>query len=206
MLLRIHPENPEMRKIKMVADCLNDGGVIIYPTDTIYGLGCDIYNQKAIDRLCRIKGINPVKANLSLLCYDFSHLSDFTAPIDTPVFRVMKKALPGPFTFVLRANNNVPKIFKTRKKSVGLRIPDNNIPRMIVQSFGHPIVTTSIHSEDEITEFETDPEIIYEKYQKIVDIVIDGGFGGNKPSTIIDCSDGGFTVLREGPGNIEDFF
>lgn len=205
MLLKIYPENPELRKIKMVVDCLNDGGVIIYPTDTIYGLGCDIYNQKAIDRICRIKGINPNKANLSILCYDFSHLSDFTAPIYTPVFRVMKKALPGPFTFVLRANNNVPKIFKTKKKSVGLRIPDNNIPRLIVETLGHPIVTTSIHSDDEITEYETDPEIIYDKYKKLVDIVIDGGFGGNKPSTIIDCTDGNFTVLREGPGNIEDY-
>ena len=145
----------------MVVDCLNDGGVIIYPTDTIYGLGCDIYNQKAIDRICRIKGINPNKANLSILCYDFSHLSDFTAPIYTPVFRVMKKALPGPFTFVLRANNNVPKIFKTKKKSVGLRIPDNNIPRLIVETLGHPIVTTSIHSDDEISEYDTDPVIFY---------------------------------------------
>lgn len=206
MLLKIHPVNPELRKINIVTDCLNEGGVIIYPTDTIYGLGCDIYNQKAIDKLCRIKGINPNKANLSILCYDFSHLSDFTAPIDTPVFRVMKKALPGPFTFVLKASNNVPKIFKNKKKSVGLRIPNNIIPRMLVQTFGHPIVTTSIHSDDEITEYETDPEIIYEKYRKIVDIVIDGGFGGNRPSTIIDCSDGDFTLLREGPGNIEDYF
>lgn len=190
----------------MVTDCLTNGGVIIYPTDTIYGLGCDIYNQKAIDRVCRIKGINPNKANLSILFYDFSHLSDFTAPIDTPIFRVMKKALPGPFTFVLRANNNVPKIFKNKKKSVGIRIPNNIIPNMIVRAFGHPIVTTSIHSDDEISEYETNPEIIYDKYKKLVDIVIDGGFGGNTPSTIIDCSEGEFNVLREGPGIINDYF
>jgi len=195
-----------MRKIKMVSDCLKEGGVIIYPTDTIYGLGCDINNIKAINRICKIKQINPSKANLSILFFDFSHLSDYTAPIDTPVFRVMKKALPGPFTFVLKANHNVPKIFKNKRKSVGIRIPAHIIPRLIVEIFEQPIVTTSIHSDDNITEYETDPEIIYEKYEKLVDIVIDGGFGGNKPSTIIDCSEGEFDILREGAGNIEDFF
>ena len=192
MLLKIHPDNPELRKIMMAVDCLKKGGVIIYPTDTVYGLGCDIYNSNAVERICKIKGMNPKKANLSILCSDFSHLSDFTSPIETSIFRVMKKALPGPFTFILKANSNVPKIFKHKKNTVGIRIPESNIAREIVKELGSPIVTTTIHDTDEIIAYTTDPEIIYDRYKNIVDIVIDGGFGNNMPSTIVDCSEGDF--------------
>lgn len=205
MLLKIYQENPEQRKLKTVIDCLKNGGVIIYPTDTVYGLGCDIYNLRAIERLCKIKGINPKKSNLAIVCHDFSHLSDFTSPIDTPVFRVMKKALPGPFTFILKANSNVPKIFKQKKNTVGLRIPDNSIPREIVRQLGNPIVTTTIHHSDEIISYATNPELIYEKYKNLVDIIIDGGFGNNKPSTIVDCSEGEFNIVRFGLGDLEQF-
>jgi tRNA threonylcarbamoyl adenosine modification protein (Sua5/YciO/YrdC/YwlC family) len=205
MLLKIHPDNPELRKIKMIIDSLSQGGVIIYPTDTVYGMGCDIYDSNAVERICRIKGIRPEKSNLSILCYDFSHLSDFAKPIDTPIYRVMRKALPGPFTFILKANNNVPKLFKSKKKTVGIRIPDNNICREIVKELGHPIVSTSIHADDEVVDYITDPEIIHEKYKDLVDIVIDGGFGGNKPSTVVDCSEGEFVVKRNGLGNLDDY-
>jgi tRNA threonylcarbamoyl adenosine modification protein (Sua5/YciO/YrdC/YwlC family) len=205
MLLKIHPVNPEFRKIKMVTDCLSGGGVIIYPTDTVYGMGCDIYDSNAVERICRIKGIRPDKSNLSILCYDFSHLSDFAKPIDTPVYRVMRKAMPGPFTFILKANNNVPKLFKSKKKTVGIRIPDNKICADIVKELEHPIVSTSIHSEDTVIDYITDPELIYEKYEKLVDIVIDGGYGGNRPSTVVDCSDGEFNVLRQGLGDLNEY-
>ncbi len=205
MLLKIHPDNPELRKIMMAVDCLKKGGVIIYPTDTVYGLGCDIYNSNAVERICKIKGMNPKKANLSILCSDFSHLSDFTSPIETSTFRVMKKALPGPFTFILKANSNVPKIFKHKKNTVGIRIPESNIAREIVKELGSPIVTTTIHDTDEIIAYTTDPEIIFDRYKNIVDIVIDGGFGNNMPSTIVDCSDGDFEVVRQGLGDLEQF-
>jgi tRNA threonylcarbamoyl adenosine modification protein (Sua5/YciO/YrdC/YwlC family) len=205
MLLRIHPQNPEERKIKMAAECLIDGGVVIYPTDTVYGLGCDIYQPASVERICRIKGIRPEKSNFSIVCHDFSHLSDFTKQIDTPVFRVMRKATPGPFTFILPANNKVPKLFKGKKKTVGIRIPNNNICRLIVKELGHPIVSTSIHDDDRIIDYTTDPGIIYEKYKNLVDIVIDGGFGNNKPSTIVDCSDGNFTITRQGLGILENY-
>jgi tRNA threonylcarbamoyl adenosine modification protein (Sua5/YciO/YrdC/YwlC family) len=205
MLLKIHPVNPDFRKISMVIECLRRGGIIIYPTDTVYGMGCDIYDSNAVDKICRIKGIRPEKSNFSILCSDLSHLSDFTKPIDTPVYRVMRKALPGPFTFILKANSNVPKIFKSKRKSVGIRIPDNKICREIVTELGHPIVSTSIHADDAVIDYITDPEIIYEKYKDLVDIVIDGGFGGNKPSTVIDCSEKDFVVLREGLGNINEY-
>jgi tRNA threonylcarbamoyl adenosine modification protein (Sua5/YciO/YrdC/YwlC family) len=205
MLLKIHPENPHSRNLKKVVECLQSGGVIICPTDTVYGIGCDIYNHDAVERVCRIKGIRPEESNFSFICHDFSHLSDFTKQIDNNVFRVMRKALPGPFTFILKANNNVPKLFKSKKKTVGIRIPDNSICRAIVQEFGHPIVTTSVHSEDKVISYITDPEIIYEKYWKVVDIVIDGGVGKNTHSTVINCADGNFTIIRQGLGKIEDF-
>jgi tRNA threonylcarbamoyl adenosine modification protein (Sua5/YciO/YrdC/YwlC family) len=182
-----------------------DGGVIIYPTDTVYGIGCDIYKSKAVERIAKIKGVKPEKANFSFICYDFSHLSDFTKPIDTSIYRIMKKALPGPFTFILNANNNVPKLFKSKKKTVGIRIPDNMICRTIVNSLGNPILTTSIHDKDNIVEYTIDPEIIFDRFKGVVDIVIDGGYGGIKPSTIVDCSDGSFTVIRQGLGNIEEY-
>lgn len=205
MLLKIHSENPESRNLRKVIECLKNGGVIIYPTDTVYGLGCDIYNHDAVERVYKIKGIKPEFANLSFICHDFSHLSDFTRQIDTPIFRVMRKALPGPFTFILKANSNVPKLFKSRKKTVGIRIPDNNICRAIVKELGYPIVSTSIHDDDRIIDYTTDPELIHEKYKKIVDIVVDGGFGKNIASTVIDCSEGGFNVIRRGLGNIDEY-
>lgn len=205
MLLRIHSERPNYNEIAQVVTCLRDGGVVIYPTDTVYGIGCDIHKQRAVERVCKIKGINPEKANFSFICSDLSHLSDFTKQIDTATYKVMRKALPGPFTFIVEANNNVPKLFKSKKKTVGIRIPDNKICLEIVKQLGNPIMTTSIHDDDEIIEYTTDPELIYEKYKNLVDIVIAGGYGNNEASTVIDCSDGGFTILRQGAGLLEEF-
>jgi tRNA threonylcarbamoyl adenosine modification protein (Sua5/YciO/YrdC/YwlC family) len=192
--------------MNQIVNTLKKGGVIIYPTDTVYGLGCDIYNSSAIEKLCHIKGISPKNSNLSILCHDFSELANFTIPIENHIFRVMKKALPGPYTFILKANHNVPKIFHNRKKSVGIRIPNHNVPREIVRMLGNPIVTTSIHADDKIVDYMTDPELIHEKYEKLVDIVVASEFGGKIPSTIIDCSDGDFEVVREGAGSSEILF
>lgn len=200
MLIRIHPENPSLRYIKTVVECLNDGGVIIFPTDTIYALGCDIYKSKAIERVARIKGIKKEKANFSFLTHDLSQLSDYTKPLNNEVYKLMKSTLPGPFTFILNANNNVPKIFQSKKKTVGIRIPENNIPAEIIRELGNPIMSTSIHDDDEIIEYTTDPELIYEKYNSMVDIVIDGGYGDNEPSTIIDCTGTEILIVREGKG------
>lgn len=205
MLLRIHPENPELRKIRIVADCLKNGGVIIYPTDTVYAIGCDIFQPRAIEKIYTIKNKDPRKANFSFICYDLSHLSDYVFSIDTPIYRIMRKALPGPFTFILKANSNVPKIFQSKKKTVGIRIPDNKICKELIKELGNPIITTSVHDVDNILDYTTDPAVIYENYEKLVDIVIDGGYGGNKPSTVVDCSDGNFTILREGLGNLDDY-
>lgn len=203
MLLKIYPDNPEQRKIITVVDVLKQGGIIIYPTDTVYGLGCDIYNHKAVEKIARIKGINLAKANFSFICYDLSHLSDFTKQIDNNVYKLMKKNLPGAFTFILPANNKVPKIFKSKKKTVGIRIPDNNIAREIVNQLGNPIMTTSIYDEDEIIEYTTDPELIYEKYKNLVDVVIDGGYGNNEASTVVDCTGEEIEVIRQGVGELE---
>lgn len=205
MLLNIHPENPPLRHIQTVVDCLKKGGVIIYPTDTVYGLGCDITNQKAIERVCRIKGVRPEKAQLSFICYDLSHLADYCKPIDNSTFRVLKKALPGPFTFILNANNHVPRLLNSNKKTVGIRVPDNNIARTIVKELGNPIVSTSIHDDDEIMEYSTDPELIYEKYSSQVDIVIDGGYGHNEASTVVDFTSGNADVIRQGKGDLIPF-
>ncbi|AFD06368.1 L-threonylcarbamoyladenylate synthase [Solitalea canadensis] len=200
MLLKIYPENPNPRAIEQVVECLKKGGVIIYPTDTVYGLGCDITNQKAIERVCQIRGLKPEKANLSFICYDLSHLSNYTKPVDTTLFRVLKSHLPGPFTFIFNASGQVPKLLNSKKKTVGIRVPDNNIAREIVNQLGNPIVSTSIHDDDEILEYSTDPELIYEKYQDLVDIVIDGGYGGNEASTVVDCTDGEMEIVRQGKG------
>ena len=200
MLLKIYPENPNPRYIRMVSECLSDGGIVIYPTDTVYGLGCDIFKAKAIERIAQIKGINVNKANFSFICNDLSQLSDYCKPISNDVFKLMRKNLPGPFTFILNANNNVPKLIQSKKKTVGIRIPDNNIPLEIVRELGNPIMSTSIHDDDEIIEYTTDPELIYEKYQNLVDIVIDGGFGDNEASTVIDCTQDEITIIREGKG------
>ncbi|MFA6275356.1 MAG: L-threonylcarbamoyladenylate synthase [Pedobacter sp.] len=206
MLIKIYPENPNPKAIEQVVEILKKGGLIIYPTDTVYGLGCDITNQKAIEKICRIRGIKPEKANFSFICSDLRHISDFIKPIDTVTFRVLKKALPGPFTFIFNANNNVPKLLSSNKKTVGIRVPDNDIARAIVAGLGNPIISTSIKDDDELIEYSTDPELIYEKYQEQVDAVIDGGYGDNEASTVIDCTSGDFEVVREGKGNIEDFF
>ena len=205
MLLRIHPENPELRKIRIVVECLKNGGVIIYPSDTVYALGCDIYQPKAIEKIYKIKNKDPRKANFSFICYDLSHLSDFVFSIDTPIYRVMRRALPGPFTFILKANSKVPKIFQSKKKTVGIRIPENKICMELVKELDNPIMTTSVHDEDEILDYMTDPAHIYEKYNRMVDIIIDGGFGGNKPSTVVDCSEGDFSVVRNGLGKLDEY-
>ena len=201
MLIQIHPENPQPRLIKQVVECLKDGGVIIYPTDTIYGMGCDIHNARAVERVARIKGIKPTKNDFSFICYDLSHIADY-ARVSNQAFKLMKSLLPGPFTFILQATNNVPKLLNTNKKTVGIRVPDNDIPRLIVHELGNPIITTSIRDEDEIIEYSTDPELIFEKFQHQVDIVIDGGYGGNVGSTIVDATDDDFAVVRQGLGEL----
>lgn len=203
MLLKIHPDNPNPRHIQTVLDCLNDGGIIIYPTDTVYGIGCDIYKTKAVEKIALIKGIKKEKANFSFICSNLSHISDFTRPINNEVYKMMKRNLPGPFTFILEANNKVPKLFQSKKKTVGIRVPDNNIIHEIVQKLGNPIMSSSVYDEDEIIEYTTDPELIHEKYGHLVDIVIDGGYGDNLPSTIVDCTQDEITVIREGKGILQ---
>ncbi|OFX58349.1 MAG: threonylcarbamoyl-AMP synthase [Bacteroidetes bacterium GWA2_30_7] len=203
MLIKIHPDNPSEREINKIVDLLKRGGIIIYPTDTVYGLGCDINNPKAVEQIARIKGIKLEKANFSFICYDLSHLSDFTKPLNNETFKLMKRNLPGPFTFILEANNNVPKLFKSKKKTVGIRIPSHNIPRQIVNALGNPIMSTSIHDTDDIIEFTTDPELIHERYENLVDAVIDGGYGNNVPSTVVDCTGNRFEIIRQGIGELE---
>lgn len=205
MLIKIYPENPNPKTIEQIVEILKKGGLIIYPTDTVYGLGCDITNQKAIEKICRIRGIKPEKANFSFICSDLRHISDYIKPIDTATFRVLKKALPGPFTFILNANNNVPKLLSSNKKTVGIRVPDNNIAREIVKQLGNPILSTSIRDDDEVIEYSTDPELIHEKYEDTVDIVIDGGYGDNEASTVVDCTSGDFEIIREGKGDLNSF-
>ncbi len=202
MLVKLFNENPNQREILRIVDVLRKGGLIVYPTDTIYGLGCDITNAKAVEKVARIKNVKVEKNNFSFICSDLSHISDFTKPISNSVFKLMKKNLPGPFTFILEANNNVPKYFKG-KKTVGIRVPDNNIIREIVRELGNPILSTSIHDEDEILEYSTDPELIHEKYEEIADIVVDGGYGEFIPSTVVDCTGEEIVIVREGKGVLE---
>jgi tRNA threonylcarbamoyl adenosine modification protein (Sua5/YciO/YrdC/YwlC family) len=203
MLLRIHPDNPDNRSIQKIVDILHSGGLVIYPTDTVYGLGCDIFNNKAVEKVSRIKGLKPKDADFSFICHDFSHLSDYTRSIGNSNFKLIKKNLPGPFTFILPASSNVPKMFKNKKKTVGIRIPDNNIILEIVRVFGQPILTTSIHDDDEVIEYTTDPELIHEKFQHLVDAVIDGGYGQNIPSTVVDCTDQEPVIIRQGLGELK---
>jgi tRNA threonylcarbamoyl adenosine modification protein (Sua5/YciO/YrdC/YwlC family) len=198
MLIHIHPDNPQPRLIKQVADVLRKGGIIVYPTDTIYGLGCDIFQHKAVERICSIKNIDPQKAQLSVVCYDLSHLSEYAKQLSTPTYRVLKQHLPGPFTFILEASKQVPKILKTKKDTIGLRIPNNKIARCIVEELGNPILSTSLPGE--FVEEYTDPEMIQDKFGRLIDIVIDGGIGGIVPSTIIDITSGQPEVIREGAG------
>lgn len=200
--LSINPDNPAERKLRQVVDCLAKGGLIIYPTDTIYGIGCDLYNQKAVQRLCQLKGIKPNKMNLSFICYDLSDISAYAKQVDNTVFKLMKKTLPGPYTYILESSSKVPKILNTKKKQVGIRVPDHNIPRQIVRLLNNPIINSSIKDDDDVIEYSTDPSLIYDKYHKLVDIVIDGGYGGNIPSTVVNCTNSTLEVVREGAGDI----
>ncbi|MFZ4457145.1 MAG: L-threonylcarbamoyladenylate synthase [Bacteroidales bacterium] len=196
MLIKIYPENPNLKEIDKAVEVLRDGGLIIYPTDTVYAMGCDALNVRSVERICRIKGIDPKKENLSIVCYDLSNISEF-AKVENSIFKLMKKNLPGPFTFILPANTNLPKIYRNRK-TVGIRVPDNNIAREIINQLGRPLLTTSVHHDDEVLEYMTDPELLHERYESIVDLVIDGGFGGIVASTVIDCSEGEPTIIRQG--------
>lgn len=199
MLIRIHPDNPQPRNIKMVVECLLDGGVIIYPTDTIYGIGCNIYDAAAITRIARIKQIDPKKAQFSFICSDLSHLSDYAKSVDTPIFRLLKAALPGPYTFILDASKQVPKLLKTKKDTVGIRVPDNPICQMIVKELGHPLMSASLPMDVDVAYY-TDPEVMEEQFGHLVDIVIDGGIGQVIASTVIDCTSGAPVLVREGAG------
>jgi len=202
VLLHVHPIDPQARQIKTIVKCLQEGGIIIYPTDTLYGLGCDIFHHKAVERIARIKNIDPQKSNFSFVCYDLSHLSTYTKSIDTPLFRILKTYLPGPYTFILPSSKEVPKILKSKKNTVGIRVPDNNIARMIVHELGHPILSTTLPGN--MVEEYTDPEIMETNFSKLVDIVVDGGIGGMVPSTVVDCTGAEPILLRKGLGEWEE--
>ncbi len=203
MFVKLFNENPNPRDIRNIAEILRAGGLIIYPTDTVYGLGCDITNSRAVEKVARWKGVKIEKSNFSFVCSNFSHLAFYTKPIQNHIFKIIKKNLPGPFTFILEANTNVPRYFKGKKKTVGIRIPDNAIIREIVSELGNPVLSTSLHNGDDVIEYSTDPELIYEKYGNFVDAVIDGGYGNSIPSTIIDCTKEPFEILREGKGELQ---
>ncbi len=205
MILKLYEENPSSKHIHKIVDCLKDGGIIIYPTDTVYSIGCDIYQPKAFEKVAQIKGIKPRKANFSFIFSDMDQIAEFTRPFSTSVFKLMKKAFPGPFTFILNANNKVPKIFQSRKKTIGIRIPDNNICREIVRELGNPIISTSVYDDDEVLEYSTDPELIHDKYKDMVDIVIKGGYGENEASTIVDCTGDQIEIVRQGLGIIDGY-
>lgn len=200
--IKLYNENPNPKDIKRVVTCLRNGGLVIYPTDTVYGLGCDITNNRALERIAQVKGVKLAKANFSFICKDLSNLSDYVKQIDNTTFKLLKRTLPGPYTFILPGNNNLPTVFKKRK-TVGIRVPDNNICTSIVEELGNPIVSTSIYDEDEVIEYTTDPELILEKWNNLVDMVIDGGYGDNVPSTIIDLTSGEPVLIREGKGDID---
>lgn len=204
MLLRLNEKNISDSTVFQIVECLRNGGIIIYPTDTVYALGCDITQARAIERICKLKGIKPEKSNFSFVCSDLSHLSEYTKAIPTHVFRIMKKALPGPYTFILEANNNVPKLLKHNKKTVGIRVPDNAICKEIIEELGNPLISTSLlDTSDEILEYFSDPEIIHRQYGDVVDLVVDGGFGNIYPSTVIDCSGPEIEIIRQGLGSLE---
>lgn len=205
VLLPIHPQNPEPRKISQVISVLQEGGIIVYPTDTIYGIGCDLTNRKSVERLCKIMGVKPHKLDLSFICNDLSHIAEFVKRIDTPVFKILKKSLPGPFTYIFESSSKVPKILNVNKKTVGIRIPDHPIPRELVSQLGNPLITTSIKDDDKIKAYTTDPEEIYDDFKNEVDLVIDGGPGGNIPSTVVDFTGPEPIVLRNGLGDFESF-
>lgn len=204
MLIKLYEENPNQREIEKVLEVLRSGGIIIYPTDTVYGIGCDITNARAVEKVAQYKNVKIEKSNMSFICSDLSHLSDYTKPISNSIFKLLKRNLPGPFTFILEANSNVPKYFKGKKKTVGIRVPDNNIVREIVRQLGNPILSTSVYDEDEVLEYTTDPELIHEKFENFADLVIDGGFGDNVPSTVIDCTSDVPEITRQGKGELEE--
>ncbi|MFY9151399.1 MAG: L-threonylcarbamoyladenylate synthase [Prolixibacteraceae bacterium] len=204
MLIKIYPENPNPKDIQKVVDVLKNGGIIIYPTDTVYGMGCDITNGKAVEKIAHFKNVQVEKSNFSFICSDLSHVSDYSKPISNPVFKLLKNYLPGPFTFILNANSNVPKYFKGKKKTVGVRIPDNSIILEIVRVLGNPIMSTSIHDDDDVIEYSTDPELIHEKFQFIADLIVDGGYGNNIPSTIVDLTTEVPEIIRQGKGIFEE--
>ena len=206
MLIQIHPKNPEPKKIKTVVECLLDGGVIIYPTDTVYSIGCLLTKSKGIERVARIKGMKVEKANFSIVCHDLSNLSDYSRHVNTNIYKIMKKALPGPFTFILDASNKVPKYFNSDKKEIGIRIPNHLIPLEIVKETGVPLISTSVHDDDEVLEYTTDPELIYERYENLVDMVVAGGYGNNVASTVINCVSGLPEIVRQGIGITDDLF
>ncbi|MCU0462187.1 MAG: L-threonylcarbamoyladenylate synthase [Bacteroidales bacterium] len=203
MLIRIYPENPNQKHIRQVVDLLEVGGIIIYPTDTVYAIGCDIKANKSIEKIARFKGLDPRNPDLSLIFHDMSQLSEYTVIRDNSIFKLLKHNLPGPFTFIVKANNQIPKMFKNKKKTIGIRIPGNSIVLEIVRELGRPIITTSVHDPDEIIEYTTDPELIHEKYREFADIVIDGGYGKNEASTIVDCTGIEPEIIRQGLGNLE---
>ena len=205
MLVRLYPENPAPRQVEQVADCLRSGGLIVFPTDTVYGLGCDMTNLRAIEKVARIKGVKPEKADFSIICHDLSHLSDFTRPLDNTTFKLMKRVLPGPYTFILNANNRVPKLFKSKRREIGIRVPGNSIALAIVQALGNPIITTSIKDDDEVIEYTTDPELIYERYEHQIDMMVDGGYGNNEASTVVNCTGHEPEVVRYGIGDIDQY-
>lgn len=200
MLVKIYPENPNPRDVDRVVQVLRDGGLVIYPTDTVYAIGCDALNVRAVERICKMKGVNPQKSNLSIICSDFSNLSEY-ARVSNAAYKLMKRNLPGPFTFILPTSSRLPKIYKDRKE-VGVRVPDNNIILTLVRALGNPILTMSIHDDDEVVEYSTDPELIHEKYRDEVDIVVDGGYGELVPSTVVSCLDDDFEVIRPGKGEL----
>ena len=202
MLVPIHPDNPDQRKIAQIVSILKKGGIIIYPTDTVYSMACDLHSRKAVEKMAQFKGLKVDKINFSLICSDLSHISDFTVQFSNATYKLMKRALPGPYTFILNANTSVPKLFKSNKKTIGIRVPDNNIAKEIVAALGNPLISTSVHSDDEILEYITNPELIHQKYENMVDAVIDGGYGNNDASTVIDCTQDEPLVLREGIGSL----
>lgn len=203
MFIRIYNDNPNQKHIRQIVDLLESGGIIIYPTDSVYAMGCDIRAVRSIEKIARFKDLNPKNPDLSLIFHDMSQLSEYTVIRDNTIFKLLKRNLPGPFTFIVKANNQIPKMFKNKKKTVGIRIPDNNIVLELVRELGRPIITTSVHDPDEVIEYTTDPELLYEKYREFADAVIDGGFGKNEPSTIVDCTGDEIEIVRQGLGILE---
>jgi tRNA threonylcarbamoyl adenosine modification protein (Sua5/YciO/YrdC/YwlC family) len=203
LLLHIHPDNPQIAKIRAAVEIIKKGGVVIYPTDTVYAIGCDIHNQKAVEKVCRLKDIQPGKINLSFICKDLSHISEYTKSLPTNIFKLMKQVLPGPYTFILNASSNVPNILNTKKKTIGIRVPDHKIIQLLIEELGNPILSTSIKNDDAILEYTSDPEEIYDRYKNLVDVIIDAGFGGNEASTILDCTGNEVEVVRVGKGSVD---